>query len=100
MAQAERSKESRTRCNQHSLSNFMQRPSNNDSALRNATQRKLHLPWQETLRAMERLVDIFRRATVSKSGAKNPLTAGAAERKEWQYEDADAFDQAEVTRTV
>ncbi|CAM9430029.1 unnamed protein product [Ectocarpus sp. 12 AP-2014] len=43
---------------------------------------------KETLRATERLVDIFRRATVSTSGAKNPLTAGAAERREWQYEDA------------
>lgn len=52
--------------------------------------------WQETLRAMERLVDIFRRATVSTSGAKNPLTAGAAERREWQYEDAGAGSQAEV----
>lgn len=42
---------------------------------------------QETLRAMQRLVDIFRRATASPSAAKNPLTAGAAERREWQYED-------------
>lgn len=41
-------------------------------------------------------MDIFRRATVSTSGAKNPLTAGAAERREWQYEDADASDRAEV----
>lgn len=36
---------------------------------------------------MQRLVEIFRRATVSPSAAKNPLTAGAAERREWQYED-------------
>lgn len=55
--------------------------------------------WQETLRAMERLVDIFRRATTSTSGAKNPLTAGAAERREWQYEDADASNHAEVCRS-
>ncbi len=45
---------------------------------------------------MERLVDIFRRATVSSGGAKNPLTAGAAERLEWQYEDAEASTHAEV----
>eukprot|EP00903_Cladosiphon_okamuranus_P014388 g13356.t1 len=51
---------------------------------------------KETLRAMERLVDIFRRATISASAAKNPLTAGAAERREWQYEDAEASNQAEV----
>lgn len=46
---------------------------------------------------MERLVDIFRRATTSTSAAKNPLTAGAAERREWHYEDAaDASPQTSV----
>lgn len=46
---------------------------------------------QETLRAMQRLVDIFRRVIVGSGEAKNPLTAGAAERREWQqYEDATA----------
>ncbi|CAN0257094.1 unnamed protein product [Pylaiella littoralis] len=56
---------------------------------------------KETLRAMERLVDIFRRATTSTSAAKNPLTAGAAERREWHYEDAaDASPQTSGDRKL
>lgn len=51
---------------------------------------------QETLRAMQRLLEIFRRATVSPSAAKNPLTAGASERQGWRYEDAST--QAEVRK--
>ncbi|CAM9740391.1 unnamed protein product [Ascophyllum nodosum] len=42
---------------------------------------------RETLRAMRRLMEIFRRATINPSVAKNPLTAGAAERREWQNGD-------------
>lgn len=42
---------------------------------------------------MQRLVEIFRRATLSPSTAKNPLTAGAAERREWQYEDTSNGDK-------
>ena len=32
-------------------------------------------------------MEIFRRATINPSVAKNPLTAGAAERREWQNGD-------------
>lgn len=40
---------------------------------------------------MQRLMEILRRVTSSSGEAKNPLTAGAAGRKEWQqYEDATA----------
>lgn len=57
---------------------------------------------QETLRAMQRLVDILRRATSGSGEAKNPLTAGAAARQEWQqYEDATTASHGmEVTNNM
>lgn len=37
---------------------------------------------------MQRLIDIFRRACGGSAEAKNPLTAGAAEKRDWTFDDA------------